>query len=75
MKTRNCELSEKEMDLMQCKNTGDIQQNLKRLFAGAIEYKPETEMDEHLGHGKNSVVGNNSENSRNGYGKKTISDE
>ena len=32
----------------------------------------ETEMDEHLGYEKNSVAGNNSGNSRNGYGKKTI---
>ena len=29
-------------------------------------------MDEHLGYEKNSVLGNNSGNSRNGYGKKTI---
>ena len=29
-------------------------------------------MDEHLGYEKNSVAGNNSGNSRNGYGKKTI---
>ena len=32
----------------------------------------EVEMDEHLGYEKNSVAGNNSGNSRNGYGKKTI---
>ena len=32
----------------------------------------EAEMDEHLGYEKNSVAGNNSGNSRNGYGKKTI---
>ena len=32
----------------------------------------EAEMDEHLGYEKNSVSGNNSGNSRNGYGKKTI---
>ena len=39
--TRNHGLSEKEMELVQllvadCKNTGDIQQKLKRLFAGTI---------------------------------------
>lgn len=52
--------------------TGDIQAKLKRLFAGTIEQMLEVEMDEHLGYEKNSVAGNNSGNSRNGYGKKTI---
>ena len=80
MKTRNHGLSEKEMELVQllvadCKSTGDIQQKLKRLFAGTIEQMLEAEMDEHLGYEKNSVTGNNSGNSRNGYGKKTISSE
>lgn len=42
MKTKTHGLSEKEMEmvsyLMQdCKNTGDIQAKLKRLFAGTIE--------------------------------------
>lgn len=32
-------------------------------------------MDEHLGYEKNSVAGNNSGNSYNGYGKKTISSD
>ncbi len=32
-------------------------------------------MDENLGYEKNSVLGNNSGNSRNGYGKKTISSD
>ena len=32
-------------------------------------------MDEHLGYEKNSVLGNNSGNSRNGYGKKTITSD
>ena len=75
MKTRNHGLSEKEMELVQllvadCKSTGDIQQKLKRLFAGTIEQMLEAEMDEHLGYEKNSVSGNNSGNSRNGYGKR-----
>lgn len=35
----------------------------------------EAEMDEHLGYEKNSILGNNIGNSRNGYGKKTISGE
>jgi len=32
-------------------------------------------MDEHLGYDKNSVVGNNSGNSRNGYNCKTITSD
>ncbi len=58
-----------------CKTTGDVQAKLKKLFAGTIEQMLEAEMDEHLGYEKNSVEGNNSGNSRNGYGKKTISSE
>ena len=55
-----------------CESTGDIQTKLKRLFAGTIEQMLEAEMDEQLGYEKNSVLGNNSGNSRNGYGRKTI---
>ncbi len=70
-------LSEKEKELVQlliadCKTTGDIQAKLKTLFAGTIEQMLEVEMEEHLGYEKNSVAGNNSGNSRNGYGTKTI---
>jgi len=49
-----------------CQSTGDIQNKLKRLFAGTIEQMLEAEMDEHLGYEKNSVAGNNSRNSHNG---------
>ena len=70
-------LDEREMELVKllmadCQTTGDIQAKLKKLFAGTIEQMLEAEMDEHLGYEKNSVEGNNSGNSRNGYGKKTI---
>lgn len=58
-----------------CRSTGYIQQKLKGLFAGTIEQMLKTEMDEHLGYEKNSIAGNNLGNSRNGYGKKTISNE
>ena len=80
MKKRTHGLSEKEMELVQllmsdCHTTGDIQAKLKRLFAGTIEQMLEAEMDEHLGYEKNDVAGNNSGNSRNGYGKKTITSE
>ncbi len=77
MKTTKHSLNTKEMELVKqlianCENTGDVQAMLKRLFAGTIEQMLEAEMEEHLGYEKNSVAGNNSGNSRNGYGKKTI---
>ena len=78
--TRTHSLDEKEMELVKllmadCQSTGDIQAKLKKLFACTIEQMLEVEMDEHLGYEKNSVVGNNSGNSRNGYGTKTISSD
>jgi len=78
-KTKNI-LTEKEMELVQllmsdCETTGDIQSKLKRLFAGTIEQMLESEMEEHLGYDKNSVLGNNSGNSRNGYNRKTITSD
>ena len=78
--TRTHGLDEREMELVKqlmadCKSTGDIQAKLKKLFAGTIEQMLEVEMDEHLDYEKNSVEGNNSGNSRNGYGKKTISSD
>ena len=77
MKKTNHKLTDKEMELVSllmqdCQSTGDIQSKLKRLFAGTIEQMLEAEMDEHLGYEKNSVAGNNSGNSRNGYNHKTI---
>ena len=77
MNTSRSQLSEREKELVElvmseCETTGDIQEKLKRLFAGTIEQMLEAEMDEHLGYKKNSVVGNNTGNSRNGYGKKRI---
>ena len=64
MKTVKNRLSEKEMELVQyimsdCKSTRDIQNKLKRLFAGTIEQMLEAEMDEHLGYEKNSEIVNN----------------
>jgi putative transposase len=59
----------------QCTTTGDIQELLKTLFSGTIEQILEAEIEEHLGYEKNSIQGNNSGNSRNGYGKKTIHSE
>ena len=62
-------LDDREMELVKllmadCQTTWDIQAKLKKLFAGTIEQMLEAEMDEHLGYKKNSVAGNNSENSR-----------
>lgn len=77
MKTSKNILTDKEMELVsmlmqECKSTSDIQSKLKRLFAGTIEQMLEAEMDEHLGYEKNSVAGDNSGNSRNGYNHKNI---
>ncbi len=59
----------------ECRTAQEIATLLKTLFAGTIEQMLESEMDEHLGYVKNSVEGNNSGNSRNGYGRKTIKSE
>ena len=70
-------LTEKEMELVRllmqdCQSTGDIQTKLKRLFAGTIEQMLDAEMEDNLGYEKNSIEGNNSENIRNVYNRKTI---
>ena len=80
MRTSKNILNEKEMEIVKllmadCESTGDIQTKLKRLFAGTIEQMLEAEMEEHLGYEKNSIDGNNTGNSRNGYGKKTITSD
>lgn len=77
MKVSKNILSEKEKELVgflmeDCHSTGDIQNKLKRLFAGTIEQMLEAEMEEHLGYEKHSISGNNTGNSRNGYNRKTI---
>lgn len=70
-------LTEKEAELVgllmqDCRTTGEIHEKLKLLFAGTVEKLLEAEMEEHLGYEKHSVTGNNTGNSRNGYGSKTI---
>ena len=74
------QLSEQERALVAliskgCETPADLTAKLKDLFSGALETMLEAEMDEHLGYEKNSVQGNNSGNSRNGYGKKTVKSE
>jgi len=56
-----------------CKSMEDVQGLIKDLFKDTVEEMLESEMDEHLGYDKNSIAGNNSGNSRNGYNKKTVS--
>ena len=59
----------------ECRSLGDVQEMLKNLFKGTIEAMLEGEMEEHLGYEKHSIAGNNTGNSRNGYGRKTIKSE
>lgn len=59
----------------ECTSMADVQAMLKGLFKGTIEQMLEAEMEEHLGYEKHNVLGNNSGNSRNGYGKKTLKTE
>jgi putative transposase len=59
----------------ECTTMQEVTAKLKNLFAGTLEKMLEAELDEHLGYEKHSVLGNNSGNSRNGYGKKTIKSE
>ena len=59
----------------QCESPADITGLLKELFGGTLEQMLEAELDLHLGYDKHSPAGNNSGNSRNGYGKKTIKSE
>jgi putative transposase len=73
-------LNEKEKQLVQllseeCSTPAEITAKLKNLFAGTIEKILEAELDEHLGYEKNEIKGNNSGNSRNGHGDKTIKSE
>jgi putative transposase len=58
-----------------CESSAEIADKLKKLFASAMETMLQAEMDAHLGYEKNDVAGNNSGNSRNGYGTKTIQSE
>ena len=59
----------------ECSTLSDVQDVLKTLFKGTLESILHSEMDEHLGYDKHSILGNNSGNSRNGYNKKTLKTE
>jgi putative transposase len=58
-----------------CQNTGDLHAMLREIFAGAVEQMLEAEMEEHLGYEKHSNEGDNSGNSRNGYGDKEVTSD
>jgi len=55
-----------------CRTVEDVHMLMKNLFKDTLQEIFEAEMDTHLGYDKNSVDGNNTGNSRNGYSKKTI---
>jgi len=55
-----------------CKTVEDVHAMLRDLFKDTLQGIFEAEMDEHLGYQKNSVEGNNTGNSRNGYSRKKI---
>jgi putative transposase len=80
MNTPKTELTAEEKELAgiiakQCKNQGDIHEVLKRLFGETVEEMLEAEMEEHLRYEKNSAMGRNSGNSRNGYTSKRVTSE
>lgn len=59
----------------ECDSIADVQDMLKHVFKDTLETMLSAEMDEHLGYEKNSIAGNNSGNSRNGFNRKTIQSE
>jgi len=59
----------------ECESPADVTKLLKELFSGTIEQMLQAELDEHLGYDKHSPEGDNSGNSRNGFGKKIIKSE
>ena len=61
--------------ISQFKTEADVSKFLKQLHAQVLEKMLEGEMDAHLGYEKNSVIGNNTGNSRNGSYPKKIQTE
>ena len=73
-------LNETQMELVkaisqECNTPAEVTSLLKSLFAGTLEQMLQAEMEEHLGYETHSPAGDNTGNSRNGYGKKTIKSE
>ena len=61
--------------LSRFKTEADVSNFLEQLHAQVLEKMLEGEMDAHLGYEKNSVIGNNTGNSRNGSYPKKIQTE
>ena len=59
----------------ECETAADVTKLLKELFSKTLEQMLQAELDEHLGYDKHSNDGDNSGNSWNGYGTKTIKSE
>jgi putative transposase len=59
----------------ECNSLKEVQSLLKTLLKDTVETMLQAELDEHLGYDKHSKLGNNSGNSRNGFGKKTVQTE
>jgi len=78
MKKKNQVVPDKVLSkefLSQFKTEADVSKFLKQLHAQVLEKMLEGKMDAHLGYEKNSVVGNNTGNSRNGSYPKKIQTE
>lgn len=56
----------------ECQTVEEVHAMLTNLFKDTLQEIFEAELDDHLGYQKNSVEGNNTGNSRNGYSKKSI---
>ena len=56
-------------------NTNDILTALKDMFREVLQESLEAEMDEALGYGKYDYTDKSTDNSRNGYSKKTVKTE
>lgn len=64
-----------DKELEKCKTMEDLTGKnglIQKLIGGMVEKMLEKEMEEHLGYEKHAIKGNNSGNSRNGTGKKTV---
>ena len=54
------------------KDASDVQEMLKELLGDTLQGMLESELDEHLGYSKYDYRGKETENSRNGFSKKTV---
>lgn len=66
------ELAKLIMSQYDPQSSKDLDEALKEVFGTAFEEMLQAEMDEHLGYSNNSKEPKETENRRNGYGKKTL---